>query len=713
MWGAVPFSMQSTCIFDDIYVQGHEMIGQISGAGVISYNFICKDRKTLGISEDPPRPSSHKLKLADIIKSYRYIDQSGKETTNDQLNMEIERPTNSLNITIVQASVRRDAIALDLYEPLASGKIEFECEGDISKYYGVIIIEVIGLNGTVLASEYLQILQGNTTQKISMDINVHTECEPAQQINIRYGYGFSGGDKVKIKNPEYTVHDGKDLKYKPKKGTINLGGEIRGAPLIADINNDCRPDIIVTSSIDTGSIFAFDSELKPLKGWPIKIGKYIDSSPAVADIDDNGSNEIVIGSDNGKVSVIGSNGSVMWEYKLCDWITSSPAVSDIDGDGTKEIIIAGFGGAYKGAASYVVALNNQGVPLPGWPIKLEAGRVDSSPALFDIDKDGRKEIIFGDDDGFLHVFRTDGQELPGWPFKAGAAIDSSPAVADIDGDGNVEIIFGSDDRKLYCVGMDGKAKTGWPIFNGRNNDASPAIADLNGDGIKDVIFGVQKDADSGVMYSPAAADIDNDGRYEYIIPHGSEVVAVDHLGNVRMQWKLCNSTNASPVVADIDGDTELEMVIGDKSNLLHVLSVPGSKVPRYFDPWPKFRHDNDNTGDISAPFSIYRKRCRECYCWEIDPLLEQNYPNPVSNSGTMIAYLIQSSYKGQTYTINIYDALGRKIKELKRAVADDKQVYQDYWDGTDDKGLPVVSGVYYYDLQIGVSKATKKMVVVR
>src|SRR3989442_220630 len=71
--------------------------------------------------------------------------------------------------------------------------------------------------------------------------------------------------------------------------------------------------------------------------------------------------------------------------------------------------------------------------------------VHSSPAVADLDGDGRPEIVVATHPGLLYVLRFDGHSLsvaPGWPRAVGAHIGSSPAVGDLDGDGTPEIVIG-------------------------------------------------------------------------------------------------------------------------------------------------------------------------------------------------------------------------------------------------------------------------------
>jgi serine protease AprX len=88
--------------------------------------------------------------------------------------------------------------------------------------------------------------------------------------------------------------------------------------------------------------------------------------------------------------------------------------------------------------------------------------------------------------------------------------------------------------------------------------------------------------------------------------------------------------------------------------------------------------------------------------------LYQNYPNPF-NSNTTIEYdLKQNSH----VELIIYDILGRKIIQLANhdETPGKKSVY---WNGTDNSGNPVSTGVYIYNLKLDDVSFTKKMVLVK
>lgn len=92
--------------------------------------------------------------------------------------------------------------------------------------------------------------------------------------------------------------------------------------------------------------------------------------------------------------------------------------------------------------------------------------------------------------------------------------------------------------------------------------------------------------------------------------------------------------------------------------------------------------------------------------WTFD--LSQNYPNPF-NPSTVIRYTVP---KFQNVSLVVYDLLGRKVKTL---VNEERHAGQHRvtWDGTNDHGIGVASGVYFYQLKAGDLVKTQKMLLVR
>ena len=88
--------------------------------------------------------------------------------------------------------------------------------------------------------------------------------------------------------------------------------------------------------------------------------------------------------------------------------------------------------------------------------------------------------------------------------------------------------------------------------------------------------------------------------------------------------------------------------------------------------------------------------------------LAQNYPNPF-NPETKISYALP---KDCGVKLTIYNIMGQKIKVL----VDEHQTagYKDvYWDGKNDKGREVASGIYFYKLDAAEFSQGKRMVLLK
>jgi hypothetical protein len=91
--------------------------------------------------------------------------------------------------------------------------------------------------------------------------------------------------------------------------------------------------------------------------------------------------------------------------------------------------------------------------------------------------------------------------------------------------------------------------------------------------------------------------------------------------------------------------------------------------------------------------------------------LSQNYPNPF-NPSTTIKYDIPAENGPVRVEIYVYDIRGRLIKKLvDREMEPGK--YQVHWDGRDDRGQRMASGVYLYRIEAGDFSLRRKMTLIR
>ena len=88
--------------------------------------------------------------------------------------------------------------------------------------------------------------------------------------------------------------------------------------------------------------------------------------------------------------------------------------------------------------------------------------------------------------------------------------------------------------------------------------------------------------------------------------------------------------------------------------------------------------------------------------------LANNYPNPF-NPTTTISYSIP---KADRVTLQIFNVLGQRVRTLVN-IEQAAGRYQVQWNGKDEMGNAVGSGVYFYQLNTSRQVTVKKMVLIK
>jgi hypothetical protein len=206
-----------------------------------------------------------------------------------------------------------------------------------------------------------------------------------------------------------------------------------------------------------GLVQVFDMNGSVLPGFPVNIDGIIFSSPAVGDINKDGYDEIIVGSHRSHKEIyfpdyglyvldrFGHN-CTGWPYLDLNGqgFFTSPALADLNDDGYLEVVASSDGGGFR-----TFIFDYLGNILPGWP-QLTIWCDFRSPIVGDVNSDGILDVLTtaGDGvvepgDGGVYAWSIDGIPIEGFPKVTEVDAQAAATIADIDNDGTVELIASS------------------------------------------------------------------------------------------------------------------------------------------------------------------------------------------------------------------------------------------------------------------------------
>jgi hypothetical protein len=181
-------------------------------------------------------------------------------------------------------------------------------------------------------------------------------------LEILLGYNYASASHARCFHHDGTPCAGFPIQIATSSQLFYLG--------LGDVTGDGEPELLATENHLAGNyrIFVYDLATGTLlPGWPYPLSSWPKGFPAVVDVDDDGIQDLCIGTDSGEVFALSGTGQVISGYPLqmISPSISGVAAGDIDDDGLFELVAATWDG-------WVYAWDTTGSVMHGradWPMR--------------------------------------------------------------------------------------------------------------------------------------------------------------------------------------------------------------------------------------------------------------------------------------------------------------------------------------------------------
>lgn len=243
------------------------------------------------------------------------------------------------------------------------------------------------------------------------------------------------------------VYDGRgQLRWRKK-----LQAGIAKPIAAADLDGDGKRELVVTCGHRWYCLSSAGEIL-----WQ-RIGGEAGASPIAVNLDGEPGKEILLYTMDGLLLCLsGADGAPIWTYSTAGRVKTTGtgiALADLDADGTIEIVFGDDQG-------FVYILNAGGDEKRVWRTGV---RAESCATIGDVDGNGTLDILMSSMDGNLRCYTASGYLM--WLFPTQRRLQAPPTLGDPDRDGVTEIVLATGDGDVLCLSCDGKydpAKMAWP-----------------------------------------------------------------------------------------------------------------------------------------------------------------------------------------------------------------------------------------------------------
>lgn len=275
---------------------------------------------------------------------------------------------------------------------------------------------------------------------------------------------------------------------------VGLDFDWASAPVISDMDHDGTPEIVIGRVIlrPDGTVRGIGEHGRGSYGI-VSLGDFNvseSSVPAVADLDLDGQEEVIVGN-----AMYAVDGSTIWYDPSAD--DGMISIANLDEDEAGEFIAITY--------NTIRAVDTDGSALWG-PTEVKDANILATAAVGDIDLDGRPEIITAGGNKLV-AFNHDGTVL--WQTKARDESGATGAsIFDFEGDGWPEVVYIDEQQMVVHDGLTGAVK----FYNGEHGSAT-------------------------MFDYPTVADVDSDDQAEIVVCHGSFGSVFSVYGDQEQSWR--------------------------------------------------------------------------------------------------------------------------------------------------------------------------------
>jgi len=358
----------------------------------------------------------------------------------------------------------------------------------------------------------------------------------------------------------------------------------------------------------TSNYYSFTTTTKILtQKWFVNSAWSGVSGALIADVNGDGTQEVIQAGQGGVVALNGTNGNVVWNVSdsgIGDHC--QPAIANLDGDGDLETVVP-----LQSPAGVLVLYGNGSTY---WRRTDLGGDMFSGPVVFDIDGSGHPTIFAASTDalsglGLNGTGRITALSYNGTILRqtfAWRPCSGGLSIADVDGTGRFTLFMG--DRYMYLNSSEygdndyGKGVSAYWATNLTLrwyrpeifcSSQKPILADVNNDGKLEVVIGdmnggawVLNATDGSTInaipgvpyvlpthYQPSVYDIDGDGHLEMLMADPHDTASSDLVVLDLVTWKVKASIYIGknfygPQLADVDGDGHMEIIACNYGSIL-------------------------------------------------------------------------------------------------------------------------------------------------